>query len=547
MRILLIYPPFATTWPLGLGLGEPLGIAYIAAAIEQSGRHGVDILDAVGSASEFQKTEDGEWHWVGLSHEQVLADMGTRTFDAIGISVSRTSSVDTGVEALIRAIRQAFPTTPLIVGGPEVSHCWDRYIANLDIDYIVIGEGEKTIVELLDALDGVITLDQVRGIIRRSENGEPIKAPDQPAQDVDTIPWPARHLLPMDTYIEKRPTTELRAATILTSRACPFRCAFCSTIHIWGNRWRGRSAADVVDEIAFLKARYGIEEIRIQDDNFCVKKRRVHEICDLMKQRALNVRLHVDPGVMAALADRELLSALYDAGLRNLNMQLESGSPKTQSYIDKKIDLDHVREMLDWSHHLGMFVRTNIILGFPHETLDDMRESVRTAIELPYDMIDFNLLEPKRYTRAWRDFVSLGLLSEDDIDPTIPVGTVHCSAQEVLNIQQWAVGEFRRSRQTLSLGRERVAVPGEIRIEQGHCFIIRLPEGRDIADHADNPMQSPLRIFEDDAPLTKAHSQHDIIRTLGNGSYSHWGDYVYFSSLDNSDPRVNGRTYRLFY
>lgn len=114
----------------------------------------------------------------------------------------------------------------------------------------------------------------MRGIARRDADGNPIKAEDAPIVPIDSIPWPARHLLPMRTYIENRPTTETPAATILTSRACPFRCAFCSTIQIWGNRWRGRSAVDVVDEIEWLVRTYGVGEIRVQDDNFCVKRSR---------------------------------------------------------------------------------------------------------------------------------------------------------------------------------------------------------------------------------------------------------------------------------
>lgn len=548
MNILLVNPPFATEWPLSLGFGEPLGLAYVAAAVEASGRHGVAILDAVGSASTFHLNTNGERNWVGLSHDQVIAAMGERQFDSIGVTVARTSWVDTGIEPLIERMRQTFPGRPIIVGGPEVSHYWERFAENPAVDVVVIGEGEETIVALLDALDGGGDLSTVAGIAHRDAAGKVVRNPDPPPPAIDSLAWPARHLLPMRTYIDNRPTTDLPAATILTSRACPFRCAFCSTIEIWGHNWRGRSAKDVVDEIAFLKQTYGIREIRVQDDNFCVKRSRVVEICDLLISRGLDVRLYIEPGVMAHLATAELLTQLWRAGMRDMCMQLESGSAKTQAYIDKKIDVDHVRAMLDWAHHLGMRVRTNLILGFPHETAEDMRESARVAIDLPYDHIEFYFLEPKRNTRSWRDMVALGIIAADHDERTpLPVPTLHCTAEEVAEIRRWAIAEFEASRKARSRGTTLVLDPGLIRAERGHCYIYHLPQAVDLADDEDHPLRSPLQLSEASSPLGPAHTLHDFIRARGQGGFSHWGNRLYFSTSDNSDPRHNGRLYTLSY
>ncbi|MEO0035886.1 MAG: hypothetical protein RLZZ501_1909, partial [Pseudomonadota bacterium] len=414
MKILLIYPPFASTWGLPLGFGEPLGIAYVAAAIEASGRHQVALLDGVGSRGPVSAFRTGQVNWIGLSHEEVLAEIAKIDFDAIGVSACRTSAVDPGIERLIGRIRATHPGVPIIVGGPDASHLWDHYAQNPDIDYVVIGEGEKTMIDLLDALQRADGVTEVKGIAFRGEDGTVIRAPDQDILDIDTLPWPARHLLPMLTYIRHRPTSDLPSATILTSRACPFSCAFCSTIHIWGRKWRGRAAKDVVDEIEFLHRTYGVTEIRIQDDNFCVNRQRVHDICDLILERQLEIRLHIDPGVMFMLADQEMLSKLHRVGVRHLNMQLESGCQTTQAYINKKIDLSHVRAMVTHAHSLGMTIHTNVILGFPFETKAEMIDSVQTAVEIGFDNIDFNYLDPKGDTRVRRDFIAAGLLCPDD-------------------------------------------------------------------------------------------------------------------------------------
>jgi magnesium-protoporphyrin IX monomethyl ester (oxidative) cyclase len=543
MKLLLINPPFATLWPLGLSFGEPLGLAYVAAAVEASGRHWVQILDGVAMAAALPNTLDGNRNWIGISHDDLLAAMAPIDFDAVGLSFCRTSALDTGVETLIGRIRATYPNTPIIAGGPEVSHFWERYSNNRDIDYIVRGEGEKTIVDLLDALDGRMPLSAVKGIVRRDAAGGAVVAPDQDIVPIDSIPWPARHLLDMSAYIENRPTTEYRAATILTSRACPYQCAFCSTIQIWGNRWRGRSAADVVDEIEFLHREYRIEEIRVQDDNFCVKRSRVHDICDLLHERGIKVRLHVDPGIMSSLANRDLLSKLHRTGMNSINMQLESGCPKTQEYISKKIDLTHMRDMVAFAQGLGMFVRSNIIIGFPFETEADIRQSVRTAIDIGFDFIDFNYIDPKRDTRVWRDFVKSGILAQKDEEVDLPVPTLHCSAAQVRDLRQWALEEFDRSKRTQPIGQSIILFPTAIRREEGLCFTATIKVAKSVGDSCQAPQRSPTRLYENGQPLGPAHAQHNHIRTLGGGLYSHWEENIFFSTSDNSDPASNGRTY----
>lgn len=546
MKALLIYPPFASTWLVSLGFGEPLGIAYVAAALEQSGRHQVEILDGVGTVKSLSNVEVGQINWIGVTHDEVMRRMADLEFDVIGISMSRTSAIDPLTEALIRRIKTAYPDVPVIAGGPEASHFWHRYIQNPDIDYIVIGEGEKTMVDLLDALEGRGSVADVRGIAWRGDDGKAVKTPDQDIVDIDSIPWPARHLLPLRSYIDNRPSTDVPAATILTSRACPFSCAFCSTIHIWGRKWRGRSAVDVVDEMEFLVRTYGVKEIRIQDDNFCVDRKRVHRICDLILERGLDIRLHVDPGVMSMLADRDLLTKLRRVGMVSLNMQLETGSEKTQAYVNKKIDLDHMRAMVRCSHELGMAVTTNIILGFPYETKADMEESVRTAIGIGFDNIGFNWLDPRENTRVWHDFIAAGIFGADD-HIQVPVPTLYCSADEVRAMRLWAIEEFERNKSAPALGKTVILAGEDIRHEDTHCYTVRIEGSGVVADCSDLPWRSPARLYENDRLLGPAHAQHVYIRTIGDGRYSHWGSTVYFSASDNSDPRRNGRVYRLEY
>jgi len=546
MKILLLNPPFLTTYLISLGFGEPLGLAYVAASVERSERHQVEILDCVGSVAEITERKLGDLNWIGMSHADVLKEMSARQFDAVGISMCRTSHVDPGTMALIRMIKEQYPERPIILGGPEASHGWETYVRNKDISFIVIGEGERALVQLLDAIETGTDARNINGLAFLDADGAVIKTKTPDIVDIDSIPWPARHLLPMQSYIQNRPTTENRAATILTSRACPFRCAFCSTIHVWGNKWRGRSARDVVDEIEFLIKEYHVTEVRIQDDNFCVNRKRVHEICDIIIDRNIKVEIVIDPGVMSSLANEDLLIKLNRAGLKNINMQLESGSPKTQSYVCKPIDLNHMRNMVRVCHDLNMKVRTNVIIGFPFETKEDMIESVKNAVDIGFDVVDFIYINPIGDTRVRRDFIESGIIGENE-RAILPVRTLFCSEEDVRSVFNFAQSYLEDRRSLPAKGLSLRLDPAAISHAEGYSYSAPVPDGHDVADHEKSPFQSPARLYEDDRHLGPAHAMHRQIGTIGEGIYSHWGWALYFSASDNSDPRTNGRSYRLEY
>jgi magnesium-protoporphyrin IX monomethyl ester (oxidative) cyclase len=451
MKIVLINPPFATKASLIMSFGEPLGLAYVAAAIEQNPRHDVAVLDGVGLSNHFDNFDGDQLNWVGISHQDVINKLKSISFDAIGITMSKMHNVDNRVPDLIRLIKQEYPAIPIIAGGPEITLRWDHYANNTDISYLVIGEGEATIIDLLDALSGARDIASVKGIVWRDDRGISVKAEPQEIIDVETIPWPARHLLPMETYIKYRPGSLYPAATILTSRACPFNCVFCSSVEIWGRQWRGRSAESVVDEIEFMVRQYGVKDIRIHDDNFCVQKKRVYRICDLIIERKLDILFNVVPGIMASIVDIPLLEKLRQAGLESLTIQLESGDRSVQDYISKKIDMERMHLIVSRAQELGMSVMTNVLLGFPIDTLQTMTNSVEKAIDIGFDFIGFYFVQPIANTRVRRDFVSHGIMSAEEI-VTLPLRTVSCMPADVAAVRKWAITEFyRRKMATIAI------------------------------------------------------------------------------------------------
>lgn len=435
VKILLINPPIISTFSHSVSWGEPLGLAYIAGVVEACPRHEVEVLDAMGLATTFPKHPDGTLF--GLSVEEILDRLKATSFDAIGITVTKMFDDVKQTINLIRNIKEAFPHIPIIAGGPEVTLEWQTYMELGTVDYLVLGEGEDAIIRLLDFLDGVAPIEDLTGVCYR-KNGETIKTAPSPSVDSTNLPWPARHLFPMENYFRfKPPSRYQRVATILTSRACPFNCAFCSTIEVWGRKWRGRPAKDIVDEMEHLIKEYGAEEIHIVDDNFLVDRKRAEEILDLIIERKLNVAFHCVAGLMIWLLSNDLLVKLQKAGWHSIQAQLESGNPKTLEYIDKHIDISKARDLVKFAHPLGLRVVTNVILGFFFEDQSDIDESIRVAESIGFDRVDYILAQPKEGTRMYRDWVEAGLIKDGENVP-MPTKTLHFTGPELAKIQSEA-------------------------------------------------------------------------------------------------------------
>lgn len=438
MKLLLINPSYVSSFSLGLSYGEPLGLVYLASSILKDGRHEVEILDGVGLMKDYVP-EVGECR-VGLSHDQMLDLLSQREFDAMGITVSKRYTEESEQNKFILMLKEKFPEIPLIAGGPEITVEWETYCRNKDIDYFVLGEGEKTIIDLLEALSGRMDVRDVPGIVFRDRDGTVVKNEPQKPVDVDEIPWPARDLLPMATYFRLRPAKYYRrkpAATILTSRACPYDCSFCNLKAIWGTKWRGRNPYDVVDEIEHLVNAYGVREILIQDSNFLANPKRAEAICDEIIRRKLNITMQVQPGLSVWLLTKPLLRKLKDSGLYALCAQIESGNEKTLKYMNKRIDLEHAKEIIAYANRIGLWTQTNIILGFPFETKEDIKQSIRMAESLHIDNIDYVTLDVIKHTKVYDDYVAQGLL-QPDVPFRNPLDTPHLTGTETLRLRDWA-------------------------------------------------------------------------------------------------------------
>jgi len=418
LRVLLINPKFRL--PIDTRTTPHLGLAYLGAVSERRGDE-VRIYD--GDVEE-QPIEQwvGEFrpHLVGITANTPQVTAAWRTADAI----KRVADV------------------PIVLGGPHVSIvCDDLDIESVqrpEVDMVVRGEGELVWTELSGRLEAFLARrpsfstsalmdpsagawDGVLGITLQTSDGQVHRHPEQPAiQDLDALPWPAYHLFRMERYTNLQPTVDrvegARSFSIMTSRGCPYRCAFCSQ-SIMPVQWRARSPESVLAEWRHLVEDLGAEEIGVLDDSANIQRERLHAICNLLIEHRLN---HVPwifvNGIRANLADRDLLAHMKAAGLKRTAFGVESGDQAILNSINKRIELEAIRQAFRNAKEAGVETIGFFILGLPGESEDSMERTIRFAIELDPLVANFSMMTPFPGTQVYEQVRRSGRLLMDSWD-----------------------------------------------------------------------------------------------------------------------------------
>lgn len=342
----------------------PMGLMYLAAALRERGHepriyetgHGWRDADRFRAAVEAFAPDV-----VGLSALTVEADVMSR---------------------MAAAAKRARPGVPVVVGGPHPTAYPARCLADPNVDHAVVGEGEATLVELVEALGRGDDPSAVPGVVSRGEGGVAVHAPPRtPPADLDALPAPAWDLVDLGFYarapsmatVGRRPYLGL-----VTSRGCPYRCVYCHAVH--GKRYRARSPRAVLAEIDALVSRFGIRELEIYDDAFNLDAARTAEILDGLAARRPGVRLLFPNGVRTDLLDAAQITRLRRAGTVFLSVAVETAVPRLQRLVRKDLDLDAVRRNIELAVARGIYVNGFFMLGFPTETLEEARATVDFAV-----------------------------------------------------------------------------------------------------------------------------------------------------------------------
>jgi len=374
----------------------PLGLATIASVLENAG-HKVRVIDTPTLRMNFP-----EW----------LSEVKGWRPDIIGFSML-TPAAPKGYEAAKLVKEELGNDVVVIAGGTHVTPMYEEALRN-GIDVVVRGEGELTTLDLVKVLEakGLNTseLRRVRGIAFK-EDGKTIVTPTRPfIRNLDELPWPARHLLPMDKYtLFNKP---IQLAHVMASRGCPYGCIYCITSYFWGRRIRFRSARNVADEVQYLVEKYGAKQVIFSDDELAVNRKFVYDFVRELKERGLEVPFSC--GSRVDHVDRDYLKFLYDNGCNAIYFGVESGSQSTIDKIGKKITLDQARKVFEWVKELKGFASGAFILGFPWETISDMKRTVDFAVRLDPTYAQFTVLTPYPGTPLYNYALQHNLIEDWD-------------------------------------------------------------------------------------------------------------------------------------
>lgn len=313
--------------------------------------------------------------------------------DVIGLS-SLTIERD-AIHQLTSLIKQRRPQTVTVLGGPYATSSKRTVMRDPATDYVVIGEGEVTFHELLETIRNGGDPAAVRGILHRHD-GEVLETPDRPTiADLDTLPFPSWDRIDMDAY-ERYPGMNRVAGgkwvVLDTSRGCPFKCTYCHDV--FGKKFRARSPQKVVDEMELLHRRYGITDFHFYDDIFNFRKDRVLEICRLIRERGLSIRMQFPNGVRADMMDTELLAAMKAAGTYRVCYAIETASPRIQKSMKKNLKIEKVRKLIDDTDRMGILAHGFFMLGFPGETREEVDATVQFALDSKLHSAGFYLVTP---------------------------------------------------------------------------------------------------------------------------------------------------------
>lgn len=382
MKVLLIFPPQNLEERYSHNVGNvggflpPLGLCYMAAVLEKAG-HEVQIMDS--PVNDYR-----------INH--ILDEV--RTFQPEVIGIAAITSLAEVTKGICYAIKKEFPNTTIMVGGPHATIMPKEVVEQMPVDIVLVEEADGKIAEILADLPRYKEMKIVQcGKVK----------------DLNTLPYPARHLLDMSKYTSLPNTykTSANVFQMVTSRGCPYTCTFCFDAR---GTFRQRSVQNVIGEIKLLIKEYGVKEVAFWDDIMTMNKRWMHEFCDELEKE--NMDLVWSCYTRLNLVDKPLLEHMKKAGCWNIFFGIEAGDQELLDNMKKLMTLEQMRQAVRWTQEAGIEIRGSFMIGLPGETPEKARKTIQFAIELEPDYAQFSITTPYPGTELWNTYEKYGKLDK---------------------------------------------------------------------------------------------------------------------------------------
>lgn len=402
VKVSIIYPPISREERFGTSLGHsggrqiPLGIFYLAAYVRKHG-HTVQVIDAEAE---------------NLTTDGCVKKITSFAPDVLGIS-STTVAFHRAIE-LAKAYRAAHPDVFTVIGGPHPSSNIELTLRYDCFSCAVFGEGEETLGELLRCLAEGEEWRSLDGIAYRGNEGKvTINNRRKAIECLDSIPFPAYDLIPDITVYSPQPSKYRRfpVANIITSRGCPNQCSFCDQ-SVFGRTLRQRSPENIASEMQLLRNAYGIQEINFVDDTFTIGFQRIPKIFAILKDADIDFSWMCNSRINTLT--REGVRQLREYGCWQVAFGLESGDAEILKKIKKNINLDQVREVLQWCRDEGIETSGFFMIGHPGETLESIERTMAFALSLPLSGLVASINTPIPGSPQYAEIKEYGSLDETD-------------------------------------------------------------------------------------------------------------------------------------
>lgn len=381
-KIMLVMPPFTQTSQAMKRCLFPLGISYLAAVLENRGIN-VKTLDCIVDGYDVETYHDDGEMTFGLKDNDIKKKIQDFKPDFVGVSCLLSRQAH-NAHRICKISKEVDSKIQTIMGGCHPSALPNHVISDPNVDHVVIGDGENAILQIVNG--------EKYGIVKGGD------------VDVKKLPWPARHLFPMEKYLRINMPTSVysphnRVTQIELTRSCPFNCCFCATTQFRG-RYQKREIEDCLAEIIFLKDKYAIEELDIIDSNLIVDKEWTKRL--LLGLKEIRISWANPGGIWVGGLDEELLYLMKDSGCYQLSLAIESSTPRIlKDVINKPIRLEIVEPVVKVCKKIGIDLHAFFVCGFPEQTREEIINDYKFARKMRFTSASFNIICPLPGSRIY--------------------------------------------------------------------------------------------------------------------------------------------------